>query len=334
MKLLSLIDLVKEFPLGVLGREKIRAVDKVSFDIYESSIFALIGESGSGKTTIGKLILGLLRPTSGEILFRGRNISELLRDKENYYRNIQGIFQDPFASFNPIYKIDRMFEGVFSYFFPQIKTYERFSRIKEVLITVGLNPDQILGKYPHQLSGGQLQRLLISRILLIKPKLLIADEIISMLDASTRIDVLNLIAKLRDEEAMSVLFITHDLSLAYYISDYALIMYKGSIVEAGTTTKVFHNPQHPYTQMLLESVPEIGKRWDMSVSFSENLLENAPKGCKYYPRCPKKEQKCAIIEPSVVEIDQDHRVMCHFAEIENPTEYGGKIDVFNELERK
>ncbi|WP_052465232.1 ABC transporter ATP-binding protein [Thermotoga profunda] len=334
MKLLSLIDLVKEFPLGILGREKITAVDHVSFDIYEGTIFALIGESGSGKTTIGKLILGLLRPTAGEIIFKGQNISESIKDRRDYYKEIQGIFQDPFASFNPIYKIDRVFYSVFTQFFPHMKTHERLEKIKEVLIAVGLNPEQILGKYPHQLSGGQLQRILISRVLLIKPKLLIADEIISMLDASTRIDVLNLLAKLRDEERMSVLFITHDLSLAYYISDYALIMYKGNIVEAGSTQKVFHNPQHPYTQMLLESVPEVSKRWDMHSRSFVDMTESITNGCKYYSRCSKREKQCESSRPSVVQLEQDHWVMCHRIEDTKLIEQGGKIDALDKIERR
>lgn len=310
MKLLSLVKVVKDFPLGILGRERIRAVDRVSFDVYDSAIFALIGESGSGKTTIGKLILGLLKPTSGEIIFNGQNVSKLLEDPEKYYRNVQGIFQDPFASFNPIYKIDRILEEALKRFYPHIKPQERLSKISDTMQAVGLNPEQILGKYPHQLSGGQLQRLLISRVLLIKPKLLVADEIISMLDASTRIDVLNLLAKLCDEEGMSVLFITHDLSLAYYISNYALIMYRGSIVESGSTEKVFHDPRHPYTQMLLESIPEIDKRWKMEDGSSTDLLEEDSHGCKYYSRCPKRQKQCKDVEPTMVQIEQEHLVMC------------------------
>lgn len=310
MSLLVVQNLTKEYPLGLFGKEKLKAVDDVSFEIERSKIVSLIGESGSGKTTIGKLVLRLLKPTSGRIVFDGKDVFSLRKEElRDYYRRVQGVFQDPFSSFNPIYKIDRVFDMVFEEFLPEAKASERRARIEQVLVSVGLNPSQILGKYPHQLSGGQLQRILIARILLLDVELLVADEIISMLDASTRVDVLNLLGDLK-KRGMSVIFITHDLSLGYYISDEALIMYRGSIVEMGDTEKVFRNPVHPYTRMLLESVPEVGKKWDLRERFTPELIGGDSASCKYYDRCPIRERHCRTAHLQMVEVEENHKVLC------------------------
>ena len=310
MSLLKVQNLTKEFPLGFFGREKLKAVDDVSFEIDRSRIVSLIGESGSGKTTVGKLILKLIKPTSGQILFDGKDISQIKgKDLKEYYRKVQGVFQDPFSSFNPIYKIDRVLNMVFEEFFPDTPASERRSRMEEVIASVGMNPREILGKYPHQLSGGQLQRILIARTLLLNVELLIADEIISMLDASTRVDILNLLGDLR-ERGMSGIFITHDLSLGYYISDETFIMYRGNIVEMGDTEKVFHNPIHPYTKMLLESVPEIDRKWDLSKRFIPELVSSSNAPCKYYDRCPIKDKECLFEKPELVEVEENHKVLC------------------------
>lgn len=310
MSFLVVQNLTKEYPLGLLGKEKLKAVDDVSFEIERSKIVSLIGESGSGKTTIGKLVLRLLKPTSGRIVFDGKDVFSLRKEElRDYYRRVQGVFQDPFSSFNPIYKIDRVFDMVFEEFLPEVKVSERKARIEQVLVSVGLNPSQILGKYPHQLSGGQLQRILIARILLLDVELLVADEIISMLDASTRVDVLNLLGDLK-KRGMSVIFITHDLSLGYYISDEALIMYRGSIVEMGDTEKVFRNPVHPYTRMLLESVPEVGKKWDLRERFTPELIGGDSASCKYYDRCPIRESHCRTAHLQMVEVEENHKVLC------------------------
>jgi len=310
LTLLSVKNLVKEFPLDFFGREKLRAVDNISFDIDESKIVSLIGESGSGKTTVGKLILKLLKPTSGQILFHGEDIGKFSKNRKEYYKKVQGIFQDPYSSFNPIYKIDRVFEVVFDEFFPHVKNAQRKEKIEKVLTSVGMNPSQILGKYPHQLSGGQLQRILIARTLLLELNILIADEIISMLDASTRIDILNLLAKIKDKTGMSVIFITHDLSLGYYISDESFIMYRGNIVEMGDTQKVFHNPCHPYTKMLLESIPEIDRKWDFREHIKIETIEDESTGCKYFSRCNVREHRCQKQIPELIEIEENHKVMC------------------------
>ncbi|MEO2151184.1 MAG: ABC transporter ATP-binding protein, partial [Thermococcus sp.] len=262
-ELLRVEHLTKIFTSGFIGGFEIRAVDDVSFTIRKGEIVSLVGESGSGKTTIGKLILRLIQPTSGRILFEGEDVLQMSKKelRENYYHQVQAVFQDPFASFNPLHPIDRAFDLIFESYLTDVSRDERKELVRDALRQIGLNPDEVLGKFPHQLSGGQLQRILIARALLLKPKLLIADEIVSMLDASTRIDVLNLLGDFRDKYGTSVLFVTHDLALGYYISDTTIIMYRGTIVEMGDTEKVFHNPLHPYTQMLLESVPDLNVKW-------------------------------------------------------------------------
>lgn len=276
--MMSVKGLTKVFKSGVFKPQYTVAVKDVSFDIKPGTILSLIGESGSGKTTIGKLILKLLKPTAGQIYYKNKDVAQINDKKEvkEYYKKVQGIFQDPFATFNPLYRVERIFDIIFSSFgYDQTNKEER---IHKVLNDVNLNPGRILGKFPHQLSGGQLQRLLIARALLMDVDVLIADELISMLDASTRIGVLNLLVDLCKENGMSVLFITHDLNLGYYISDYTLIMYKGRLVEKGDTKKVYQNPIHPYTKMLFNSVPDIGRRWDKEEEFlPEQVVDDVRK---------------------------------------------------------
>jgi peptide/nickel transport system ATP-binding protein len=240
------------------------ALRKVSFELPPGEVISLIGESGSGKTTIGKVLLRLVQPTSGTVTFDGKDITTYSqRGLREYYRQVQGVFQDPFSSYNPIYRADRVFDMVRDVYFKGVSGSDWSAKIEAALDAVALNPGDVLGKYPHQLSGGQQQRLLIARALLLDVKVLIADEIISMLDASTRVDVLNLLVKLK-RRGLAILFITHDLSLGNYVSDRTIILRHGAIVEMGATEKVFGNPQHDYTRMLLSAVPELHKKWQRS----------------------------------------------------------------------
>jgi ABC-type oligopeptide transport system ATPase subunit len=237
------------------------ALRKVSFELKPGEVISLIGESGSGKTTIGKVLLRLVQPTSGTVTFDGTDIASYAgRGLKEYYRQVQGVFQDPFSSYNPIYHADRVFDLIRSSYFPKVGDKEWSAKIDQALDAVALNPSDVLGKYPHQLSGGQQQRLLIARALLLDVKVLIADEVISMLDASTRVDVLNLLVNLK-QQGLAILFITHDLSLGNYVSDRTIILRHGAIVEMGATGKVFTSPQHDYTRMLLSAVPELHKKW-------------------------------------------------------------------------
>ncbi|GAA2245850.1 ABC transporter ATP-binding protein [Promicromonospora sukumoe] len=260
--MLTLSALDKVYKTGTFGTSDLHAVRHVSLDVQRGEVVSLIGESGSGKSTIGKMVLHLLDSTGGTITFDGQDVTRLgFRARRDYYRKVQGVFQDPFSSFNPIFKVDRTFETLRRTYFPRVSQSDWRGRLEEALGAVSLEPGDILGKFPHQLSGGQLQRLLIARALLLDIELLVADEIISMLDASTRIDVLNLLGELKSR-GLGILFVTHDLSLGNYVSDRVVILYKGRIVEQGVTSAVFDDPLHPYTRDLLASVPHLDRTWD------------------------------------------------------------------------
>lgn len=260
--LLEVKDLRKVFHVGLIKRKEIVAVDKVSFNVEPKQFLSLVGESGSGKTTTAKMILRLMPPTSGSIIFEGRNVQSFkkLDELKGYWRQVHAIFQDPYASYNPLHKVDRVLYQIFN-----LMTHsdtDRDKMVKEALREVGLRPEDVLGKYPHELSGGQRQRIMMARCYLLRPKLILADEPISMIDASTRAGVLKLFSKLREECNTSVIFITHDLGLAYYVSDEIMIMYKGSIVEKGPPEELMNNPQNSYTKRLREDIPLLYKKWD------------------------------------------------------------------------
>jgi ABC-type oligopeptide transport system ATPase subunit len=260
--MLKLERVTKVYRVGTFGGKELAAVRDVSFELQPGEVVSLIGESGSGKTTVGKMILRLTPITAGAITFDGVDVSRLKRGRvKGYYRQVQGVFQDPFSSYNPIFKADRVFSMLRGAYFPRLSGAEWERKLHASLEAVSLDPAQVLHKYPHQLSGGQLQRLLIARALLLDIEYLVADEIISMLDASTRIDVLNLLGDLK-ARGLGVLFITHDLSLGHYISDKTMILRKGVLVERGPTASVFGNPRHPYTKMLLDSVPQLHTKWN------------------------------------------------------------------------
>jgi peptide/nickel transport system ATP-binding protein len=260
--MLKLDHVSKVYSTGTFGGVSLAAVRDVSFEIDRGEVISLIGESGSGKSTIGRMILRLLRISDGTISFEGTDVGSLQgRALRSYYQEVQGVFQDPFSSYNPIFKADRIFRMLRQGYCADLSHSEWQKKLEASLDAVALNPGDVLGKYPHQLSGGQLQRLLIARALLLDIKFLVADEIISMLDASTRIDVLNLLEELKGR-GLGILFITHDLSLGNYISEKTIILRRGSIVEMGSTEKVFGNPRHPYTKMLLAAVPKLHTKWE------------------------------------------------------------------------
>ncbi len=260
--MLELDGVTKVFKTGMFGKWEVTAVSAVSFVVRPGEVVSLIGESGSGKTTVGRMILRLTPATAGAVTFDGRDVLGLgRRELRDYYAHVQGVFQDPFSSYNPVYKVDRVLGMIRSSYLRDLSAADWKTKLRRSLEAVSLEPADVLGKYPHQLSGGQLQRLMIARALLLEIKFLVADEIISMLDASTRIDVLNLLGDLK-ERGVGILFITHDLSLGNYISDKTLILRRGKVVEMGATEKVYGKPAHPYTQMLLGSVPHLTERWE------------------------------------------------------------------------
>jgi peptide/nickel transport system ATP-binding protein len=241
------------------GDHVVHAVEQVSFTIQPGEIVAIVGESGSGKSTLARVLLRLLDPTAGQILLHGQDVTRLHRssDLKAYWRKVQGVFQDPFAAFNQFYTIRRVLENALNLLDHGLSKEERLHRVETALCEVGLDPADALNKWPHQLSGGQMQRAMIARALVVSPELLIADEPTSMLDASLRVTVLNLLRDLRQQHNMTILFITHDLGQAYYLSDRILVMYHGELVEQGPVETVMANPQHGYTQRLLADVPRL-----------------------------------------------------------------------------
>ncbi|RPI80703.1 MAG: ABC transporter ATP-binding protein [Chloroflexi bacterium] len=249
-----------------IGRQKTLAVDHVDLDLYEGEVVSIVGESGSGKTTLAKMLLGLISSTEGEIYFQGkkRDIRTHKKRKE-YWKNIQAIFQDPFSSFNMFNKIDtvlldciRMRNG------RKLPHAKKVELMAEACSFVNLKFEELTNKYPFELSGGQMQRLMIARIFLMKPKILVADEPTSMIDACSRATILDMLMQLRNEINMTVIFITHDIGLAYYVSDKVYIMEGGNFVESGSADEVILHPREAYTQRLINDVPKIYEEWDLS----------------------------------------------------------------------
>lgn len=261
--ILSASGLTKVFGFG---RQKTLAVDHVDVDFYEGEVVSIVGESGSGKTTLAKMILGLLKPTEGDIYFQGkkRDISTA-KKKQEYWKNIQAIFQDPYASYNIFNKIDAVLLDCIRMRgdrkLPQAKKVEL---MVEACSFVNLKFEELTNKYPFELSGGQMQRLMIARIVLLRPKILVADEPTSMIDACSRATILEMLMQLRDEIGMTIIFITHDIGLAYYVSDRVHIMEGGRIVESGSPDEVILHPKEAYTQRLISDVPKIYEEWDLS----------------------------------------------------------------------
>ncbi|WP_116997077.1 ABC transporter ATP-binding protein [Desertimonas flava] len=283
----------KRFRLGAFGRAEKVAVADVSFGLAPGEVLSIIGESGSGKSTIGRMVLRLLPVSEGRITVDGTDISSWRGGElKEYYRRVQGVFQDPFSTYNPVFRADRVFSMVRGQYFRRLPTAEWDTRVERALADVRLDPRQVLGKYPHQLSGGQLQRMLIARALLLEVQLLVADEIISMLDASTRIDVLNLLADLK-AKGLGVLFVTHDLALGNYISERTMIMHLGRVVELGPTDRVLGNPQHPYSRRLVASVPRLDRKW----SDEPDEGGHAPDGCPVHAAAAPESRALVEIEP-------------------------------------
>ena len=311
-KLLEIDHLTKVFSLGsILSRVHITAVDNVSCDVNPAEIFALAGESGCGKTTTARIVLGFEEATSGTIIHNGKQGAK--NEKVWITEGIQAIFQDPFATFNPLRTVDNyFFETLYNYKLSRSKL-EAIEIINQKLRQVGLSYEEFAGRYPNEFSGGQLQRVSIARALLTNPVLLIADEPVSMVDASLRMSIVNLFRKLRDELGVSVLYITHDLATAYYVSDRIAIMFRGNIVEMGTVEQVLMSPRHPYTKLLRESIPEADptRRWKDTVILAElEHEEYLRKGCKFAGRCPAVMEKCKAQVPEDVYVD-GVLVKCH-----------------------
>jgi len=249
----------KIFGGGLFDKRVTVALDAFSFGIESTPprVTAIVGESGSGKTTLARLLLGLITPSTGEVRYNGTDLRKLARaDRRTFLRDVQMIFQDPYEVYNPFYKVDHVLETPISEFKLASGVQARRALIHESLRAVGLRPDETLGRYPHQLSGGQRQRIMVARAVLLRPRLIIADEPVSMVDASLRATILDSLRQLNRDYGMSIVYITHDLTTAYQISDNIIVLYRGSVAEAGDVDLVVRQPRHPYTQLLIKSVPE------------------------------------------------------------------------------
>jgi peptide/nickel transport system ATP-binding protein len=310
--LLDVNELTKQYSQGnVLARVTLTAVDGVTFYIKPAEIFTLAGESGCGKTTTAKVVLGFEEATSGRILHNGKLHTR--KEKVWITEGVQAIFQDPFSTFNPLRTVDRYFFETVQNLILALNKEQAVELIDQKLRLVGLTYQEFAGKYPNEFSGGQLQRISIARALLSNPTLLIADEPVSMVDASLRMSIVNLFKKLRDTLGVSILYITHDLATAYYVSDRIAIMFRGNIVEMGTVEQVLMNPRHPYSKLLRDSIPQAdpAKRWTTTVTLSElEEEEYLRRGCKFAGRCPEVMEICKGVVPADIQVG-DVLVKCH-----------------------
>jgi oligopeptide/dipeptide ABC transporter ATP-binding protein len=309
----------KVYSLGsLLHRLKINALDDVNLEVKSDKpvIISLVGESGSGKTTLAKVMLRLIQPNSGDAVVYDRIVAGVgeRETKAEFLKSVQPIFQNPFEAFSSYRSVD-------SYLQTTAVRVNKFSgaqatdAMKETLNFVGLKYGDVRGKYPNQFSGGELQRVSIARALIPRPNMIIADEPVSMIDASMRMNIVNLFLSLKQEYKTSFLYITHDLATAYYISDYVAVMYRGCIVEFGAAKDVLKSPMHPYTRLLLDSIPSVKTKWDRT-QFANSDIETKEyqfQGCKFRNRCPLAQDICTQQRPAATKKEGGREVYCHFA---------------------
>lgn len=304
------------------GNREVVALQDFNLNIPKApaSIITIAGESGSGKTTLAQLVLGFTTLTSGQIIYNGQDVTSAdAKQQRAYRREVQAVFQDPFGVYNPFYRVEHVFNMVIHNFKLARNKTDARALTEQALNAVGLYGEDVLRKYPHQLSGGQRQRIMMARAYLIKPKLIVADEPVSMVDASLRASILDVMMRLKEEMGISFLYITHDLSTAYQIGDRIFILYQGTIAEKGNTVDVIDQPHHPYVQLLVDSVPvpDPNVKWEGEIVLpsEEEMRSSVNSGCRFYPRCPHRMDRCLEAQPPLYQVgDRGHDASCYLYE--------------------
>ncbi|MBC8160758.1 MAG: ABC transporter ATP-binding protein [Roseiflexaceae bacterium] len=314
--LLELRNVSKVYSRGVLQKSSTTALSDVSLTLAENepTIMTVAGESGSGKTTLAMLLLGFIEPTKGQIFYKGQDISKLSGgDRIAFRREVQAVFQDPFAVFNPFYTVDHLLSVPIERFKLAKSKREARAKMDDALTAVGLRPEDTLGRFPHQLSGGQRQRINVARALLLKPRLLIADEPVSMVDASLRANILETLRNLQRNHGVSIIYITHDLTTAFHIAKSIIVLYRGQVMEAGDVDAVIKAPQHPYTRLLIDSIPwpDLNRRWGESeLKARESESSETNTGCRFSSRCPYVMDVCQQ-QPPLFQIAERQAASCY-----------------------
>jgi oligopeptide/dipeptide ABC transporter ATP-binding protein len=315
--LIELENAGKSYGTGLFRRTSVTALQPLSLALAAErpSIVAVVGESGSGKTTLGSIMLGLVPPDRGALRYCGEDVARMHRaGRRDFRRAVQAITQDPFAAYNPFYPVDHALTVPIRKF-GLAKSRTRMRELAaEACAAVGLNPADTLGRYPHQLSGGQRQRLMVARALLLRPRLLVADEPVSMVDASLRATILASVMRLKTEHGISVVYITHDITTAYQVADEVLVLYRGHVVERGSAPAVIGTPRHPYTRLLVSSIPwpDLDRAWGDVPVRSQGAPPSAA-GCPFMPRCPEAMAVCAEIMPAMTRYAAEGEAACHAA---------------------
>lgn len=315
--LVEVKNLKQYFQVGY--KQKLKAVDDVSFSIYPGETFGLVGESGCGKTTCGRTILRIYPATDGSILFDGESVSDMEGERLHQYRKeAQMIFQDPYASLDPRMTVDDIISEGLDVHFPNLSAKEKHDRVSQLLMQVGLNSEHG-ARFPHELSGGQRQRIGIARALAVKPKFIVCDEPISALDVSIQAQIVNLLIRLQKDNGLTYLFISHDLSMVRHISDRIGVMYLGQIVEITTNEALYDKPLHPYTKALISAIPvpdpdKKDKMGQVGLKGEVPSPINSPPGCKFAGRCPYATEKCRQVSPQLKEVEPGHSVACYLYE--------------------
>jgi peptide/nickel transport system ATP-binding protein len=313
--LLELNNVSKVFKIGsILSRVRLTAVDDVSFAIPADKpiILSIVGESGCGKSTLCKMILRMYEPTSGDVHLNGHSYKDRKYNKLQFFNDVQPIFQNPFEAFSMRKTVDSyLFNTALRLGISKTKA-EATERVDEVLRSVGLSLALIKGKYSSQFSGGELQRVSIARALVTRPKIIIADEPVAMIDASMKMNIVNLFKDLRDQYGVSFVYITHDLSTAYYVSDYIATLYRGGLIEYGPSKSIMDDAAHPYTKLLMDSVPRVGDKWQQDIAMPDmEEKEYSITYCKFAPRCPYATDECMKTRPKMVDLGDERKVLCY-----------------------